>query len=89
MQAERRKDRKLKSILKMYKLNKGCIICGYNKCTAALDFHHIDNDKSFNVSQMINDGCSLTKIMEEVEKCELLCSNCHRELHWKQKKGIF
>jgi len=88
MQNERRNDKKLKYILKMYKLNKGCVICGYKKCAAALDFHHIDNDKLFNVSQMIREGCSLNKIMEEIKKCELLCANCHRELHWEQKKGI-
>ena len=58
-----------------------CQICGYSKCLTALDFHHIDEStKAFDLSQR-----SLTKswdkILEEVKKCLLVCSNCHREIH--------
>src|SRR5437868_5782418 len=58
-----------------------CEICGYNKYLGALDFHHIDQStKKFDLTVT-----ELTKswevIKEEVEKCMLVCSNCHREIH--------
>jgi len=60
-----------------YKLSKGCAICGYKKCAAALDFHHKYEDKKFGVSRYYG----FKKLKEEMEKCEILCANCHRELH--------
>lgn len=59
-----------------------CVRCGYNKCIAALEFHHRDPDaKELSLSKVR----SLTpKILAEVEKCDLVCSNCHREIHWQQ-----
>lgn len=57
-----------------------CIKCGYNKCVRALDFHHIDpKEKDFSISQKWN---TIIKCLEEIKKCILLCSNCHRELHY-------
>jgi len=63
-----------------YKLSKGCSICGYNKCASALDFHH-NGDKEFNVSRSIQEGKRLFDVKKEMEKCDVLCANCHRELH--------
>ena len=63
------------------KLGGKCIFCGYHRTMAALDFHHIDETrKSFSLSTR---GLtrSWTKISEELEKCVLVCSNCHREIH--------
>jgi predicted HNH restriction endonuclease len=55
-----------------------CRICGYDKCIAAFDFHHIDPmEKDFNISS----ATSWEKAKAELDKCELLCSNCHREVH--------
>lgn len=59
-----------------------CIRCGYNKCVAALEAHHIDPlKKSFGLA---NKGFTKgwEKIRQEAEKCVLLCANCHREEHW-------
>ena len=70
---------------KMYKLYKGCNICGYNKCADALDFHHTNNDKEDKekeVGQLVGRG-KLKEMVEEIKKCEVLCANCHRELHSK------
>ena len=58
-----------------------CSICGYDKTLSALCFHHIDpSTKKFDIS-----GVSLTwdlkRIVDEVKKCALLCSNCHFEVH--------
>ena len=58
-----------------------CAICGYNKCQRALSFHHRDpNKKIFGISAK---GLtrSWVKIQEEIDKCILLCANCHMELH--------
>jgi hypothetical protein len=57
-----------------------CKACGYNKCLAALDFHHLNKDeKNFDIGTMLI--TSFTKAKEEAKKCILLCANCHRELH--------
>lgn len=58
-----------------------CSKCGYNKNYAALEFHHI-KDKSFNLDSRNISNTSMTKLLEELKKCILLCSNCHREHHY-------
>lgn len=56
----------------------GCCICGETDI-ACLDFHHI-RDKKCQVSHMLT--YSYNKIEEEINKCVILCSNCHRKLHY-------
>ena len=61
-----------------------CAVCGYDKCNDALDFHHIDStSKEFNISTSFNMSWGVLK--NELDKCKLLCSNCHRELHCAEK----
>lgn len=56
-----------------------CRICGYNACLAALDLHHVYEDtKEFNISSKMT---SWSAIVSELEKTELLCCRCHREVH--------
>lgn len=75
--------RKIKQRLVEYKGGK-CEICGYSRCMAALDFHHIDpNEKDLSFSRGMT--FSLDKFKKEADKCILLCANCHREIH---NKGI-
>lgn len=64
-----------------------CQICGYCKCNDALDFHHIGDDKEFNIGQAIP-RWKWQRIVDELKKCVLLCSNCHRELHSKKSNDI-
>lgn len=60
-----------------------CSKCGYDKCQAALDFHHIDpSQKEMNLAMSASTK-NINKKREECRKCVLLCSNCHREEHWK------
>jgi DNA invertase Pin-like site-specific DNA recombinase len=60
-----------------------CEKCGYNKCVDALEFHHIDpNEKDFTIS---GKSWSFDRLKNEVDKCILLCSNCHREIHYELK----
>jgi hypothetical protein len=63
-------------------LGGGCKFCGYNKCCGALDFHHIKENKDEGIASLIKNA-SKQKILKELEKCILLCANCHRELHTK------
>ncbi|MFA7219154.1 MAG: hypothetical protein WC119_01365 [Synergistaceae bacterium] len=73
--------RELKKELMRLSGLKGCKICGYDKCSYSLDFHH-NSDKSFVITNEISRGKCLTeKIFEEIEKCDLLCKNCHKMLH--------
>jgi hypothetical protein len=58
---------------------KGCQLCGYNKCLTAIEFHHIGNDKLFEMSD--SNHKSLDNIKIEISKCIVVCANCHRELH--------
>ena len=62
-----------------------CIKCGYNKDITALEFHHKNpKDKEIDPSKMMNKSPEFIK--NELDKCELLCSNCHREEHYKINK---
>ena len=82
--ALRFKKRKLKHKLIEYKGNK-CQRCGYSKCEGALQFHHKDPKlKEFQLSHInLNDtNFSFDKLLNEVDKCELLCANCHAEQHY-------
>ena len=58
-----------------------CISCGYNKYPGALEFHHLDpSQKDFNLSH-VKYYSFTDKIKQELDKCILLCANCHREIH--------
>ena len=58
-----------------------CQVCGYDRCLEALEFHHLDpTQKDFGISKR-GYTRSWAKVKEEVEKCILLCANCHRETH--------
>lgn len=70
--------KRLKLKLVEYKGGK-CENCRYNKCLEALQFHHMDpKEKSFNIS---GTSWSFVRMKEEVDKCKLLCANCHIEYH--------
>ena len=72
----------LKSKCVEYKGGK-CICCGYNKCNSALEFHHLDEkEKDFNISDL-KTSVFTTIISDELDKCVLVCANCHREIHSK------
>ena len=59
-----------------------CVLCGYDKCLAALEFHHVDPAaKEFTMKELVSR--TMEAVLEEVGKCMLVCANCHREIHWK------
>jgi DNA-binding CsgD family transcriptional regulator len=57
-----------------------CLICGYDRCLGALQFHHTDrNTKLFGVA-MKGRTISFEKLLAEARKCLLMCANCHAEV---------
>ena len=69
-----------------FKLKFGCFKCGYIKCAEALRFHHIDGNKTVNVSKLKN--AVSWKVIKEICQCSILCANCHTELHKEQCSKI-
>lgn len=70
--------KKIKIELLRYKGEK-CENCGYSKCTEALQFHHIDPfQKNFTIA---GKSWSFERLKKEVDKCVVLCANCHIETH--------
>ena len=69
----------------------GCLLCGYSRCHRALSFHHLDpTQKEFGVGGA---HCrAWSKIKAELDKCVLLCKNCHEEvedaLEWRPQDPI-
>ena len=61
-----------------------CARCGFADYRA-LEFHHHQGEKDFNVADMIRSGLSTNKIKLEIEKCVVLCSNCHQIEHYKER----
>ena len=58
-----------------------CIICGYDRCKRALEFHHLNpNTKLMNLSATRISSSAWEKTKAEIDKCILVCSNCHKEI---------
>ena len=59
-----------------------CTICGYNKNLAALVFHHADaSGKDFKLDMRSLSNRKIEPIIKEIDKCTLVCANCHAEMH--------
>ena len=75
-----------KNEINLLKEGKSCEKCGYNKCVAALDYHHIDPSTKIDTVAKLSTHSSLEMAMKEIQKCILLCANCHREFHYLEEK---
>ena len=64
-------------LAQIIKSDKGCVDCGYNKSPYALQFDHISDNKKANVSNLIRSDYSWVTIKAEIDKCEIVCANCH------------
>ena len=83
--AEARRNLKIEAVA--YKGGK-CDRCGYDKCPAALVFHHPDpTQKDFGIAEKGRSYRNLEVIKEELDKCILLCSNCHLEVHYEEHQA--
>jgi hypothetical protein len=71
-----------------YKMGKGCSVCGYNKCGEALHLHHLNpKDKTTEISRMVAQRYSRERIEQELDKCVVMCANCHAEQHYADRIG--
>jgi hypothetical protein len=69
-----------------FKCTLKCTKCGFDH-PAALDFHHVDPSEKENlVSKLVSNGC-FAAAMEEVQKCIVLCANCHRIHHYEENSA--
>jgi hypothetical protein len=87
------KERGWKRKQKLIDLKGGkCQMCGYYKCPRSLSFHHRNpKEKQYNLDVRVIRGIKWSTILEEVEKCDLLCLNCHNEVEFeidRQKEVI-
>ncbi|MBM3244609.1 MAG: hypothetical protein FJZ15_02305 [Candidatus Omnitrophica bacterium] len=78
--AVHKRRKKIRQMAIEYKGGK-CSVCGYDNCIEALEFHHTNSSgKDFSISEK-GYTRSWAKVKEELDKCMLLCANCHREIH--------
>lgn len=78
-----------KQTIAVYKLRRGCSECGYSICADALEFHHTNpsnKEMELSVAQIMKEGWD--NAMDEIEKCVILCSNCHREREAKYEFSV-
>ena len=80
-QSQQSRGRSRKVELIKYKGSE-CESCGYKKNFAALEFHHVDpKTKLFQLDLRSSSNRRWEVVLKEADKCRLLCSNCHAELH--------
>ncbi len=85
-QKVKRRRKKIKILAVIYK-GYQCKKCGYNKYFENLEFHHRNpSEKEFTISQKCNHRWSTIK--KELDKCDMYCSTCHREIHVEQNEII-
>ena len=78
--------RKLEDWFDSFKATQHCSLCPETH-PACLDFHHRDPvTKEFDISQAVHRRrMSATRILKEIDKCDVVCANCQRKAHWKAK----
>lgn len=74
-----RRRRKVKEIL-VKEAGGGCVLCGYDRCLGALEFHHLDPSQKRLEVNAKGVSLALATLRSEAAKCVLLCANCHVEV---------
>lgn len=78
----------MRNVVRAYLETHPCKRCGFDD-PRALQFHHRDpTTKSDEIGRLVNNGGPLHKIMSEIAKCDVLCSNCH-DIHHAKMRGWF
>jgi hypothetical protein len=80
------KKRKIKNklLLEKYKIDTGCYCrsCGIYDHPVCMDFHHLNGeDKKDTVSSLSSTGYKWETVKNEIDKCIMICSSCHRKIH--------
>jgi hypothetical protein len=86
LEYQRRGAERTRRLFNEFMAGKCCSVCGESH-PACLDWHHRDPKDKKSVAKMINGKFSIENIIAETEKCDLLCSNCHRKLHYEMRTG--
>jgi hypothetical protein len=84
IKTSRARKRKNRILVEEYKNNIGCYCrsCGIYDHPVCMDFHHLnEDDKRDTVSRLSSFGYKWEVIQNEIDKCILLCSSCHRKIH--------
>jgi DNA-binding MarR family transcriptional regulator len=71
------KRNKIVRFIQEYKAGKKCADCGENYPYWILEFDHLQ-DKDFTIAQFRSTTMSLDIVKEEIKKCDVVCSNCHK-----------
>lgn len=83
----RKRQGQTRDFVEQLKVGLSCKRCGINDWRV-LDFHHRDKQtKEFSIAKATRSGYSRERILQEIAKCDVLCANCHRLLHWEEKHG--
>lgn len=83
--SRKRAIRRNRRFVEGYKLEHPCPFC-METAPCCLSFHHRNGDlKEGNISDMVNRGYSLVRIQKEIDKCDIMCLNCHAKLHFEEK----
>lgn len=69
-----------RSFVRQYKIAMGCSRCSEDSW-ACLEFHHVTGEKEQTIARMSVNGYSIETLLKEIEKCEVLCANCHCKEH--------
>lgn len=84
----RQRKRDIRHWFDQYKQGLSCFRCGLSgeSCSWMMEFHHRDPmDKKDLVGYMVSNGYGRDTIMKEIEKCDPVCANCHRRIHYEEK----
>lgn len=80
---DRRRKEEVRQWLLEYKRQLKCSKCD-ESYPACLEFHHRDpSQKDIGIAEAISNRWSPTRILTEIAKCDVLCSNCHHKVHWE------
>ena len=82
------RQRELLVWLEELKSAAACSRCGFSH-PAAIQFHHRNPlEKDVEISIAVRNGWGKTHLLRELEKCDILCANCHFILHWEQRRAL-
>ena len=77
----KRRKAEIREWFKDYKKKLKCSKCNESH-PATIDFHHHKKNKEMGIAKLVSEGYSQKRILKEIEKCAVLCSNCHRKIHY-------
>ena len=87
LQQQRNKQghKRRRDFITNYKADRGCSRCD-EKHVACLQFHHRNPaEKDFSITDLLKYHRSMEILMKEIEKCEVICANCHLKHHWQDR----